>query len=37
MPYVPIHHQVIAWAMSAKLDVPIAADDAMRPRFAVMK
>ena len=37
MPYVPIHHQVIAWAMSKKLSVPIAADDALRPRFAVMK
>ena len=37
MPYVPLHHQVIAWAMSDKLDVPIAADDALRPRFAVMK
>ena len=36
-PYVPIHHQVIAWAMSQKLTVPIAADDALRPRFAVMK
>ena len=37
MPYVPIHHQVIAWGMSDKLDVPIASDDALRPRFAVMK
>ncbi|MEM7423797.1 MAG: ABC transporter substrate-binding protein [Pseudomonadota bacterium] len=37
MPYAPIHHQVIAWAMSDKLDAPIAADDALRPRFAVMK
>ena len=37
MPYVPIHHQVIAWGMSEKLDAPIAADDALRPRFAVMK
>lgn len=37
MPYVPIHHQVLAWGMSDKLDVPIASDDAMRPRFAVMK
>ena len=37
MPYVPIHHQVIAWGMSEGLDVPIAADDALRPRFAVMK
>jgi peptide/nickel transport system substrate-binding protein len=36
-PYVPIHHQVIAWGMSDKLDLPIAADDAFRPRFAVMK
>ncbi len=37
MPYVPIHHQVIAWAMSEKLDAPIGADDALRPRFSVMK
>lgn len=37
MPYAPIHHQVLAWGMSDKLDVPIASDDAMRPRFAVMK
>ena len=37
MPYVPIHHQVIAWGMSEKLDVPIAADDSLRPRFAVMQ
>jgi len=36
-PYVPIHHQVIAWGLSDKLDVPIGADDALRPRFAVMK
>lgn len=37
MPYVPIHHQVIAWGVSDKLEIPIAADDAVRPRFAVMK
>ncbi|MEM7188329.1 MAG: ABC transporter substrate-binding protein, partial [Pseudomonadota bacterium] len=37
MPYVPIHHQVIAWGMAEGLDVPIASDDALRPRFAVMK
>jgi len=37
MPYVPIHHQVIAWAMSENLEAPIGADDALRPRFAVMK
>ncbi|MGM0584682.1 MAG: ABC transporter substrate-binding protein [Pseudomonadota bacterium] len=37
MPYVPIHHQVIAHAMSEKVDEPIAADDAVRPRFIVME
>jgi peptide/nickel transport system substrate-binding protein len=36
-PYVPIHHQVIAWAMAKGLSAPIAADDVLRPRFAVMK
>jgi len=36
MPYVPIHHQVIAHAMTDKVDEPIAADDALRPRFIVM-
>lgn len=37
MPYIPIHHQVIAWGMSDKLDLPIAADDSPRFRFAVMQ
>ena len=37
MPYIPIHHQVIAWGMSDKVDAPIASDDAFRPRYAVMK
>ena len=37
MPYVPIHHQVIAWGMAENLDLPIASDDAIRPRYAVMK
>ena len=37
MPYIPIHHQVIAWGMSDKVEAPIAADDMFRPRFAVMK
>ncbi len=37
MPYVPIHHQVLAWGLSDKVDIPIAADDSFRPRFAVMK
>jgi peptide/nickel transport system substrate-binding protein len=36
-PYVPIHHQVIAWAMSSNLDAPIAADDRLRPHFVVME
>lgn len=37
MPYVPIHHQVLAWGVSDKFDIPISADDAVRPRFIVMK
>ena len=36
-PYVPLHHQVLAWGMSENLDLPIAADDSPRFRFAVMK
>jgi len=36
-PYVPLHHQVLAWGMSAKVDIPISRDDAFRPRFYVMK
>lgn len=37
MPYIPIHHQVIAWGMSDKVDTPMSADDALRPRFITMK
>ena len=37
MPYVPIHHQVLAWGIADNVDIQIAADDAFRPRFAVMK
>ena len=37
MPYVPIHHQVLAWGSTQDVDIPIAADDALRPRFVVMK
>lgn len=37
MPYVPIHHQVLAWGMTDNVDVPIASDDALRPRYTVMK
>lgn len=36
-PYVPLHHQVLAWGISEKVDIPISADDSFRPRFAVMK
>ena len=36
-PYAPIHHQVIAWAMSDKFDIPIGSDDSLRPRFIVAK
>ena len=28
--YLPLHHQVIVWAMSDKLDIPIVADDGVR-------
>ncbi|MDU8925953.1 ABC transporter substrate-binding protein [Alisedimentitalea sp. MJ-SS2] len=37
MPYVPIHHQVLAWGIADNVDIQIAADDAFRPRFTVMK
>jgi peptide/nickel transport system substrate-binding protein len=35
--YLPIHHQVIAWAMSEKLDMPIALNDTPQFRWAKMK
>jgi len=37
MPYIPIHHQVIAWGMSDNVDTAMSADDALRPRFITMK
>lgn len=37
MPYIPIHHQVIAWGMGDNVDTPMSADDALRPRFITMK
>ena len=37
MPYIPIHHQVIAWGMADNVDTPMSADDALRPRFITMK
>ena len=36
-PYLPIHHQVIAWGMSEKLDLPIAANDTPYMHYAVMQ
>lgn len=35
-PFIPLHHQVIAWAMKDSVDVPIAADDDLRPRYIVV-
>ena len=37
MPYIPVHHQVIAWGMSENVDAPIGADDTLRPRFVTMQ
>lgn len=34
-PYVPLHHQVLAWGVADGFDIPIAADDALRPRYIV--
>lgn len=34
--YLPIHHQVIAWAMSDKLDLPIIANDTPELYWATM-
>lgn len=35
--YLPIHHQVIAWGMSEKLDLPIVANDSPQFFWATMK
>lgn len=35
-PYIPIHHQVLAWGMRENIELPIAADDAPRLRFAIV-
>ena len=37
MPYLPLHHQVIVWSMSDKVDIPIAANDAANFKYAKMK
>ncbi|MEH6477656.1 MAG: ABC transporter substrate-binding protein [Sneathiella sp.] len=35
MPYVPLHHQIIAWGMSNKIDIPIEPNN--MPRFYWVK
>ena len=35
--YLPLHHQVIVWGMSKKLDLPMRADDAAYFRWARLK
>ena len=35
--YLPLHHQVIVWGMSKKLDLPMRADDAAYFRWATLK
>jgi len=35
--YVPLHHQVLVWSMSDKIDIPIQADNVPQFRFAQMK
>src|SRR3546814_15567323 len=37
MIYLPLHHQVISWAMKENLDMPIIANDQPQFRYAVMK
>lgn len=37
MVYIPLHHQIISWAMSENLDLPIRADDAPLFMYARMK
>ena len=37
MPYIPLHHQVIAWAMGDGFDIPISADDRLRVAYVVKK
>lgn len=35
--YLPLHHQVISWAMRENVDLPIIANDQPQFRYAVMK
>lgn len=37
MVYVPLHHQVITWAMKDRVDMPIIANDSPQFRYATVK
>ncbi len=37
MPYLPLHHQVIVWAMSDKVTMPIFANDTPNFKYSTMK
>ena len=37
MPYLPLHHQLIVWSMSDKLDMPIFPNDSPNFKYAKMK
>lgn len=34
LPYIPVHHQVINWAMSSGVDVPVRGDNSPRMEYA---
>jgi len=37
IPYLPLHHQVIVWSMTDKVDMPIFANDSPNFKYAKMK
>ena len=37
MPYLPLHHQLIVWAMSDKVTMPIFANDAPNFKYSKIK
>ncbi|MFO1157448.1 MAG: ABC transporter substrate-binding protein [Reyranellaceae bacterium] len=37
MPYLPLHHQLIVWAMSDKVTIPIFANDAPNFKYSTIK
>jgi peptide/nickel transport system substrate-binding protein len=37
MPYLPLHHQLIVWAMSDKVTMPIFANDSPNFKYSKMK